>query len=688
MPTITSTVTVGSTAYPSPLTLSNTQTVAPTASAATAVYMDAGTSLDNRGSIQGGAYGGIGVYLSTGTIINSGVIAGGAGSTQGILSTTDGGYGITMEGLFSGAGPATILNSGTILGGAGGAGNNGSAYSAAGGGVYLYGAGTTFQNNGLIQGGAGGDYQPGSPGNGGGGGGGLKLGSYAVLTNNQIIAGGAGGDGVQAGSGGYGVFMQIYSTLINNGTIIGGEPGSGATAEGGGCGVYLRAGVLVNAGTIIAASATAAAGVRYAVRFGVIDAATLAVESGAVFEGVVFANAINQDVLELAGTAPVTLTGIGTEYKYFNDISFANTGRGVISGNSYGLANGALISGFSAPDTIVLDGFAASTYTIVNATNLTLIGDGAFETLDIAGALTAGEFTVTTDHGDTTITTNALCFCAGTRIATPRGDIPVEDLRIGDLVSTLDGPPQPILWIGRRGYHPDFIAGNHLALPVHIARGAIAPGIPARALRVSPGHGIHIGRALIPAWRLINGVTITQPGVSSAVEYLHIEFATHEILLAENCPAESFLDDGQRAQFHNAAEFSPGPKAIAALPRLEAGFRLAGIQRRLARRAGIAQPACPPGPLRGCIDQPGPPLLCGWAQDLANPEVPVCLDIIRNGKRLARILANRYRADLRAAGIGSGCHAFELPLAPRRDPMTIRRASDGAILGVIRAQAA
>jgi hypothetical protein len=42
-------------------------------------------------------------------------------------------------------------------------------------------------------------------------------------------------------------------------------------------------------------------------------------------------------------------------------------------------------------------------------------------------------------------------------------------------------------------------------------------------------------------------------------------------------------------------------------------------------------------------------MLCGWTQDIANPEVPVCLDIIRNGKHFVRILANRHRAVLRAA---------------------------------------
>ena len=40
------------------------------------------------------------------------------------------------------------------------------------------------------------------------------------------------------------------------------------------------------------------------------------------------------------------------------------------------------------------------------------------------------------------------CFLAGTRIATPRGEVPVEQLVAGDTLSTNSGAAQPIVWIG------------------------------------------------------------------------------------------------------------------------------------------------------------------------------------------------------------------------------------------------
>ncbi len=278
-----------------------------------------------------------------------------------------------------------------------------------------------------------------------------------------------------------------------------------------------------------------------------------------------------------------------------------------------------------------------------------------------------------------------LCFAAGTRIATPRGEILVEELIIGDAVKTVHGASKPIKWIGRSSYNGRFITNDHLMLPVCIKRNAIAENMPARDLFVSPGHAIYVDGILIPAWRLINGVTITQAASVERVSYFHIELADHDVILAEGCPAESFLDDGFRNRFHNHYEFYtlyPNDRAVSKvshLPRVEDGFLLQAVQQRLAARAGLATEAALHGSLHGFIDQAGPDSVTGWAQSEIQPEIPVCLDIFLDGRRVMRVLANRYRADLRAAGLGSGCHGFEA-----RRPggfmgnVEVRRAADGA----------
>ncbi len=278
-----------------------------------------------------------------------------------------------------------------------------------------------------------------------------------------------------------------------------------------------------------------------------------------------------------------------------------------------------------------------------------------------------------------------LCFTPGTRILTPLGEIAVEKLKIGDKVRTLHGGDQKIKWIGRSDYAGQFIKGHVLRLPVCIAKDAIADGVPARDLTVSPGHGIYIDGVLVPAWRLVNGVSITQAQSVESVTYIHLELDEHEILLSEGCPTESFLDIGNRHQFHNApqpsghAEYT-GEKYGCA-PRAEDGFLLQTIQHRLMRRAGLAITREYPGPLRGYVDVVGPDWVQGWAQCVAAPETPVTMDVLAGGRRVTRVLANLYRPDLREAGLGSGCCAFSARLpAGLSGKIEVRRASDQALL--------
>jgi hypothetical protein len=182
---------------------------------------------------------------------------------------------------------------------------------------------------------------------------------------------------------------------------------------------------------------------------------------------------------------------------------------------------------------------------------------------------------------------------------------------------------------------------------------------------------------LIPAWRLVNGVSITQPAVTGVVAYFHIELETHEILLAEGCPVESYLEIGTRGLFENGSE-AQGGCGSRGLARVESGFHLAAIRARVARRAGWGT-GHRHGSLRGWVDEAGPARVRGWAVDVAQPEVPVVVEVLAGGRMLGRVLANVYRGDLRAARLGGGCHGFELRLPESaRGRIGIYRAWDGA----------
>ncbi|WP_166143820.1 Hint domain-containing protein [Methylosinus sp. RM1] len=151
----------------------------------------------------------------------------------------------------------------------------------------------------------------------------------------------------------------------------------------------------------------------------------------------------------------------------------------------------------------------------------------------------------------TNFSATVTCFVTGTRIRTTRGEIAVENLRVGDLVVTTEGRERPIVWIGHRKIDCTGRAQPRDAWPVRIAAGAFGENRPARDLYVSPGHGLCVecvGEALIHAQSLVNGATITRVPVET-VDYWHVELESHDILIAENLPSESYSATGERGFF-------------------------------------------------------------------------------------------------------------------------------------------
>jgi hypothetical protein len=96
--------------------------------------------------------------------------------------------------------------------------------------------------------------------------------------------------------------------------------------------------------------------------------------------------------------------------------------------------------------------------------------------------------------------------------------------------------------------------------------------------------------ALTPICGLVNGVSITQIE-QAEVEYWHIELDTHDVILAEGLPAESYLDTGNRTAFANGGafveahpDFAPKHWAETCLPLVREGPVLANIKARLLER--------------------------------------------------------------------------------------------------------
>lgn len=161
-----------------------------------------------------------------------------------------------------------------------------------------------------------------------------------------------------------------------------------------------------------------------------------------------------------------------------------------------------------------------------------------------------------------------LCFASGTWIATPDGERRVETLAPGDPVLTVEGESVPLRWIAHRHLSPDELAAWPDLRPIRIPRDHFGPGLPNRALRVSPQHRIRLEgwwvellfgaeQVLVPARHLLGG-GITQPDDGRRVDYYHLLFDRHEIVLSNGLPTESYqpsaravdgLDAAVRAEF-------------------------------------------------------------------------------------------------------------------------------------------
>ena len=264
---------------------------------------------------------------------------------------------------------------------------------------------------------------------------------------------------------------------------------------------------------------------------------------------------------------------------------------------------GDMIAGFGTGSFIDLNdiAFASAAIGPYNATtNVVQVSDGthvadltfAFGTPGLPSALS-----LHADGNGGTLLESVACYCAGTLIAAPAGEVPVEQLRIGDMILTADGRAVPIRWIGRRSYAGRLLAGRKHLLPIRIHAGALGDGLPRRDLLISPSHAMVLDGMLVPAAELVDGHAITQERHAARVDYFHLELDRHEAIIAEGAASESFLDDDSRAIFQNAHEVTldpqphhPGREPAWCLPRVTDGYALDELRRRLAK-ARTAQAA-------------------------------------------------------------------------------------------------
>jgi hypothetical protein len=451
-------------------------------------------------------------------------------------------------------------------GGDGGTGAEGGHSGSAGGAT-----GTTVSGGNGADGGNGGGGGDGGNGGSGGGGGGANLDQTGLVTGvpgnggngGDAGAGGAGGNAGDGGSAVGGIYNQ--GTIAVTGAAVlhddsatagmggnGGDGGTGSTTPGlgGDAGYDPELRTSGRAGLDGTDGADGAMGMD-----GTDGTATVDVFGGGPSSGTLtiggklfsFTDAPKSEVLTSTTSAVTT-----NYYVYYagSQNSTNSVAWRVVTG-----ANGPNLSDFTSATSGTLNASVGSGFDTIT---LSIKGDSTtssneqfdIQLYDPSTGTVIGSMPAVTQYVDNTMGTS-VCFAAGTRIRTTAGDRSVEMLRVGDHVVTACGVHRPIRWLGHRTIDCRTHPRPKDAWPVRIAAHAFDTNRPARDLYVSPGHAVCLdilGEVLIPAGVLINGSTVVQIDVDT-VTYWHVELESHDVLLAENLPAESYLDMGNRDFF-------------------------------------------------------------------------------------------------------------------------------------------
>jgi hypothetical protein len=255
------------------------------------------------------------------------------------------------------------------------------------------------------------------------------------------------------------------------------------------------------------------------------------------------------------------------------------------------------LSGLTAGDMLQLDGLDIASAGILGTTLTVSLSGGGALTYQTGPGLSGTTFSVSQgSDGSPRDLLTALCFLAGTLIATPAGETRVEALSVGDMVCTASGAVRPIAWIGT-GAVLATPGRRDAATPVVVSRGALGRHVPYHDLRVTKGHSFYVDGVLIPVEFLVNHRTIYWDDRAQEVALYHIELETHDVLLANGAPAESYRDDGNRWLFRNANSGWHLPPKPPCAPVLTGGPAVDAAWRRLLDRAG-------PRPLLPTTDDP------------------------------------------------------------------------------------
>lgn len=277
------------------------------------------------------------------------------------------------------------------------------------------------------------------------------------------------------------------------------------------------------------------------IRIGIADVGDSSYDSNLLIAG----DSVQTSLVAVSDDINVNANGTRTFNVLDNDVGPANSTLTITQINGQAVSYDP-VTGIGTTVTLP----TGQTVTVGADGQLSVTGDGDEENFNFTYSVTDGNNTDTGFVNATSIP----CFVAGTMIATPDGDVAVQDLAPGDLVLTQDDGPQAVRWIGTRD-----VAAEAEFAPILIRAGTFGAH---NDVKLSPLHRVLIrdslaellfgeSEVLVAARDLVNDHSVIRQ-IGGSVTYVHLMFDKHQVVFSDGLATESFLPGPQTVKSFEA----------------------------------------------------------------------------------------------------------------------------------------
>lgn len=128
---------------------------------------------------------------------------------------------------------------------------------------------------------------------------------------------------------------------------------------------------------------------------------------------------------------------------------------------------------------------------------------------------------------------NLVCFAENSMVFTPKGEVPIQDLKQGDVVYDENFNHQTVEFVAKRTVFPSKSI-NKYSIPYEIKQGQLSENVPNRDTIVSAAHLISHNGQMVPASKLGNEIN-----VDSAITFYNVSVSNYSTMIVNGMVSET-----------------------------------------------------------------------------------------------------------------------------------------------------